>query len=437
MKKTTRNKKILFYVILVIITCLLAETVSLGIYYVVRNKWFSYVENQSDRMTIIDATSHAKFREFGVLPVGNPPETVYEVLHPYLGFVIDPASSNKAGYSDYGFPDSDVKLYPKDPARVIIGVFGGSFAAGMSLSAEEILINALKKSPRFSDKEIKVLTVSIAGYKQPQQLLSLTYLLSLGAHFDIIVTLDGFNEVALPPVENIPKGVSPFYPRNWFGRVGAFDKTMFELLRKYLSLVEDRNGWAKLFSTAPLKCSVTANILWGGYDGVLYRKIVRTEIAALKYNIPANDYLGYKVHGPSFLYVDEDAQYDDLAKMWKTASIQMQKLAMGNESTYLHFLQPNQYLKGSKPLHAVELEKAYNKEHRYRKGVEIGYPKLIELGKELVAEGVNFYDLTMIFAEYEKPLYVDDCCHLGKEGYSIIALFIAEKIVKHFNPTSW
>ena len=41
-------------------------------------------------MTMIDATFHTKFREFGVQPVGNPPETVYEVLHPYLDMLMIP-----------------------------------------------------------------------------------------------------------------------------------------------------------------------------------------------------------------------------------------------------------------------------------------------------------------------------------------------------------
>ncbi len=111
----------------------------------------------------------------------------------------------------------------------------------------------------------------------------------------------------------------------------------------------------------------------------------------------------------------------------------MQKLATANGSSYLHFLQPNQYLKGSKPLHAEEIDKAYNEENRYRRGVELGYPKLIELGKELRREGVHFYDLTMIFADHDESLYVDDCCHLGKEGYGIIASFIAERISEHFD----
>lgn len=423
----SKRKRIFFYALLVFVTYFLFEVVSLGIYYLARHKLFSFSENQALRLAIIDDTSSPSPRQFGALKIGN----VFEVLHPYLGFVHDPTRT--PGYSEYGFPDPDFYIYSKDPSRVIIGVFGGSFAALTSVQAEEVIINTLKSSPRFSDKEIKVLTIALGGYKQPQQLLSLAYLLSLGAHFDVVVNLDGFNEVALPAVENIPKGVFPFYPRNWAVRVGELDHTMSLLRKKHDSLIEDCQDWAELFSTAPLRFSVTANVLWRAYNKILFNKIAKVDMAALSYCVPDNTNLDYTVSGPSFRYVDEDAIYDDLARMWKTASIQMKNLTSANGGTYLHFLQPNQYVKGSKPLHKEELEKAYNEDHPYKRGVVLGYPKLIELGKELRREGVNFYDLTMILTDYEQPLYIDDCCHLSKEGSDIIASVIAERIAKHFD----
>ena len=41
------------------------------------------------------------------------------------------------------------------------------------------------------------LCLSHEGYKQPQQLLVLSYFLSIGQTFDLVVNIDGFNEVAL------------------------------------------------------------------------------------------------------------------------------------------------------------------------------------------------------------------------------------------------
>src|SRR6185436_13391576 len=49
----------------------------------------------------------------------------------------------------------------------------------------------------FSGKEIVPLCFSHEGYKQPQQLLVLAYFLSIGQPLDLVVNIDGFNEVAL------------------------------------------------------------------------------------------------------------------------------------------------------------------------------------------------------------------------------------------------
>ena len=76
----------------------------------------------------------------------------------------------------------------------MIGVFGGSFTHSVYLSLKDLLS---KHAAEFG-KKIVVINLGLAGYKQPQQLMTLNYLLALGAEFDIVIALDGFNEVALP-----------------------------------------------------------------------------------------------------------------------------------------------------------------------------------------------------------------------------------------------
>jgi hypothetical protein len=55
----------------------------------------------------------------------------------------------------------------------------------------------------------------MTGWKQPQQPLALSYFLSLGAKYDVVMNLDGFNELALPFLNNLRAGVYPFFPRLW------------------------------------------------------------------------------------------------------------------------------------------------------------------------------------------------------------------------------
>ena len=93
-----------------------------------------------------------------------------------------------------------------------------------------------------------ILTDSLGGYKQPQQLLTLAYYISLGAEFDTVINIDGFNEVALPPIHNIPKNIYPFYPVGHYLRTSdLIDTGMLDLLIQDRNIDVTRKGWAKIF----------------------------------------------------------------------------------------------------------------------------------------------------------------------------------------------
>jgi hypothetical protein len=69
----------------------------------------------------------------------------------------------------------------------------------------------------------------------------------------------------------------------------------------------------------------------------------------------------------------------------------------------------------------AERAAAFDPTHPYRKPVIDGYPRLQRAADDLLAAGVAFHDLTMVFEHHPEPLYVDTCCHVGQEGYRIIA----------------
>jgi hypothetical protein len=111
----------------------------------------------------------------------------------------------------------------------------------------------------------------------------------------------------------------------------------------------------------------------------------------------------------------------------------MKSICQAQNIRYFHFLQPNQYSPGSKPMSQEELKTAFHENHVYRKSVVSGYPILGQHGKALKKLGVNFHDLTMVFANIEEPLYTDTCCHLSPKGYGIIANKIGQAIVEEFD----
>ena len=122
---------------------------------------------------------------------------------------------------------------------------------------------------------MRILTVAMPGYKQPQQLLALAYLLSHGAQIDVVVNIDGFNEVALPQAENLPKGVNPFYPRAWYYRtLKIHDQVILRHMGRLFALEDNRRRWAMIFLDMP-KFSIIRNLVWRAYDRLLERRIGR------------------------------------------------------------------------------------------------------------------------------------------------------------------
>lgn len=139
------------------------------------------------------------------------------LVHPYLGFVTRPpadlaatAPRYRPAAAELGFPYNFHELVnPPSPERVVVAVVGGSVSQQVARHGRpfSLLDTALEAQPRFRGRDVWVLSLASGGYKQPQQLMVLTYLLSLGAHFDVIVNLDGFNEVTLPIRDNLEVGL--------------------------------------------------------------------------------------------------------------------------------------------------------------------------------------------------------------------------------------
>ena len=142
----------------------------------------------------------------------------------------------------------------------------------------------------------------------------------------------------------------------------------------------------------------------------------------------------YVSHGPRFEYSSAEALYGHLARVWSRSSLQMAAVCRGLGIEYLHFLQPNQYVKGSKPVGAEELEAAIHEEHPYREGVEKGYSFLVKEGNWLREHGVNFHDLTMMFADNNEVLYQDTCCHVNTRGYDLVIQRIVREIKRLYPP---
>lgn len=350
-------------------------------------------------------------------------------VHPYLGYVEKPPVENpppNIGVSNYGFIDNPV--FSRTDDKLIVAILGGSFASQTATYAKDSLIKALQPLNR----DVAVLNLAIGGYKQPQQLFALSYLLALGAQIDIVINIDGFNEVTLPPAENTPKKVFPVYPRGWYFIVNELnDPIIVKNLAKIETLDEDRINWANLFSTGYLNKSLSLCLVWKAMDQQYERRINEALLSLNDYKV--DDPSSFTRNGPRFNFENESDLYDYLATHWQRCSLQMKSICEAQNIRYFHFLQPNQYYPGSKPMGKEELKGSFYDDHVYRPSVVMGYPIFGQHGRELKKLGVSFHDLTMIFANVEEPLYADTCCHLNSRGYGIIATKIGKTIVAEFD----
>jgi len=386
------------------------------------------------------ATLHDEQQQRAAGFARNAPPPLDEVLHPHLGWVLNPDSDggvtvartrfpvNRFGFLDQG----NDPLGRRGPDRLRVAIVGGSVAWYFSMHGRDQLEKRLGQAPEFQGRQIEFVSLAISGYKQPQQLMTLAWMLSLGAEYDIVINIDGFNEVTLHPAENDPKRVHVAYPRGWHERVRKLPRTeIVHTLYRHASLRLERRSWAAWFVDGPLPYSPLLNFIWRTRDN-WYRRQLDHDLAVITSQW-LNEARVYMHTGPANTYEGPEEMYDQMVALWQRSSRQLDRLCQANGTRYLHVLQPNQYLEGSKPMSGAEREIAIEPKHKYRPGVVDGYPRLKSTGLELTEAGVDFLDLTMIFARTPEPIYIDDCCHYNEQGNRMLADAIADRLLESQN----
>lgn len=360
--------------------------------------------------------------------------TAQQLLHPYVGYVRESVEGEPTNVFGYLGRQPVLK---RRPGHVNVVLLGGSVALHMYRNAADVLKRALGQGEAFSGEQIDLVTLALPGYKQPQQLLALTYMLYLGAQYDVVINLDGFNEIALPFGENLPAGTYHHHPRLWHTYANAQPTPEATVLAA--QMIELRGHQAELrerFGAPWLRWSGLALVVWKALDRDAEMRI--RELDAVYRVAAAGD---PRPLGPRRTYGEDYGPYfEEAARSWMRASRAIRGLGRSHGFAYFHFLQPNQYVPGSKPLSPREMRIAHVDgypgvtspfDHAYKWTAETGYPYLRAGGRHLRAQGVNFVDLTMIFEGVRRTLYNDLCCHLNAEGYRRLARRIGREIAKH------
>lgn len=406
----------------VVITLITLELGSAIAYGALTGEMFSYRQSSSRRAEIAVSLDE----ESDVFADNTNGNMSHFVVHPYLGYMRNFGDPNVVEGQEYllGY---DPLITAPNPNSVVVGIFGGSFAEQFADLGSGPLKDLLQKNPKFAGKNIEIVTAALAGYKQPQQLMAFNYLLSLGQHFDVVINIDGFNEIAGPTLANVHQGVSPFHPSGWYHLAERLPETeVLTAIGQIAEAKQDRVELAESFSGPISGRSIFAQFLWEGMDRRQLQHIADLQLALNQ--TPPADVAERHLLGMPYDLESEEKLIADLVASWKRSSQLMYSLSESRGIEYVHVLQPNQYLAGTKTLTDEEKSVAFNEHSPYRSWVERGYPALQVAGEELRQQGVTFVDGTGVFATVSETVYKDDCCHINAVGNAKLATLLVQQL---------
>lgn len=356
------------------------------------------------------------------LDFGNAPGRYVVKSMRYRYIRKTPAQDRAHAIATFGFSGNEGGVpFVSDPGRLRILVTGGSFAEG--LSAKEFLERAFNRiAAGRVKKQVSIFGAAMEGYKQPQQALTLAFFLTIGAKFDLVINIDGFNEVVLPYRDNYVVKDYPFFPRSWHLRIGG--KGSAAAVAGEMSYLNERKErmLASLSRNAVYRSAAAGLVAEWRLNDVTKR------IADLSTRIDG-DSLTFEQSGPFVGGLNMEDVVAQGVDVWSRSSLLMKSMADGHHIEYFHVLQPNQYARDSKVFSEEEKAWLVKPEDPVGRIATVGYPLLIERGRALVKSVPTYIDATRLFTDERRTVYADNCCHLNRLGYELMADFVAREVI--------
>lgn len=340
-----------------------------------------------------------------------------------LNYIPGILANNLGFFSIYDYP------YQKKPDEFVIAIFGGSVAQWFALQGADELKRMLRERfHELKDKRIVVLNLAQGGYKQPQQALLLSYLAVQGQLMDIVVNIDGFNEIALTR-SNQKKNVHESFPNA---------AALLPLVKLIDSNLAQQSELILLAKSASLRtkferyetASHNARLASVGALLQLYANFVDKEYGHV---IEQIDQFQFNTKDQSIVHIQPSSKASnrELVFQWQRSVAQMQAIANLIGAKFISIVQPNQYY--TKHEFSDEEKKiAWNSASPYRKPIEEQYPILESSIDVLRESGVTIESAIDIFDLEQRAVFGDSCCHFNQLGNVILAEFIANKIEDHF-----
>ena len=405
------------------IFCVVAEVLALGIFYY-EHGWLFYVDPYRPTIARIEEGSGD-----ALTPVG---------LHPYFGpthrpgIPFDPPAELRTGEADevvatnnFGFPARVNYPFAKtDDRQFIIGIFGGSVGAYFCGIGAARLEEILRQSGSFNNREPVTLCFSHEGYKQPQQLLVLNYFLSIGQPFDLVINIDGFNEVALGRInDQYGWDISMPSHEHLDALINVVNQATLTpaKLESLARIVQYRQQLNDLAERSNRTRIASVEFALRHYYDFLRRRYEQERVHFD--GLPSNPPTDSPIHvTPRVRPRTGSAVYEDIAANWRSASVLMQQLLAARNIPYVHVLQPNQYY-STRVFTPAEKATAFNDGSPFKEGAANGYPFLEKALEPGAFNAVHLFDAA------HEDVYMDNCCHYTRAGNRLLADFIAKAVL--------
>jgi hypothetical protein len=357
-------------------------------------------------------------------------------LHPYIGYIKKQVNQEQLGFkvNNYGlaFP-YDYPYQKISNNQLLIGVFGGSVAAGFAAyeAKNKVVAKKLQQLPQFANKEIIILPFARSGYKQPQMLMMLNYFMSIDQKFDLVINIDGFNDVAISSANNRAK-VALSMP-NIEALQPLINLASNNVSIEELSLTLEANKFKNNLAQSrqnQAKCWLAMCYLFSDISGKYFQNKYQN------YQVKIADLQKNKVNNnDSFIYLDrvssilpDPVLYEKTAALWAESSLLMHGVLSSKNIPYFHFLQPNQYYPTGRKFSEAERKISILPNHPYAPSVKNGYPYLLKKIDFLKQNRVKIFNGVNIFDQVSDIVYLDTCCHYNDRGNEILGNYIAQVI---------
>lgn len=334
----------------------------------------------------------------------------------------------------------------------------GFYATNRSLEAEtfELIRNASQKSNtqsfkvlllggsvanmlyrplyrRFQDlistRELTMLNASYPAFGEPQQLIAFNYVLAMGYSPDLVINIDGVNDIGSPRHDLPDRDIPLSFPQVWDLFIKDNLSTRELILLGELSRIrKQQKDLIEIFKPISSTSSFGLTI-WNVLHTELEIEFLRSNEQLLSEENHKKVYHSYFTDSMKRAFQDEESRGAFLVNLWSNSTQIIAEIANQKRIRYFHILQPSPHVKDGKVL-TQEEEGFDSPRFTLHRSTRRWYPVMRERGKLIEKLGANFVDMSYVFREEPFTVYVDSCCHMNEYGNSKFADAIAMTITE-------